>query len=426
VFVSNQNLAVSPASAGIPYDFPTPLHDNAIGRNQIQTSLHYQANLAVQRDIGFSTTVEVAYVGNFGRHYYRQKTTNNVPLNAYANVNNLFNGEAISANFIRQDFPGMGALNYATSDEVGLDYNSLQLSVQHRLTHGLQFGFAYTLAKGQGIRGWDNFTEQSYGDAGNRAVYYGPLVASDQGQERRHVAVLNYSYQIPTINKPILKYVLGGWEASGVSTFVTGDAINPSCSSNSSNKGIANNDPSLSGQNLNRCEFVAGMGLGSLTSGYDMTSGGTYSLVEDQLHFNVNAIQRPLPLNAAGQEVAFTALAPNLNGAVKGNVGQGGPAGIVPYAALRNPGWSNWDFTLGRRLPIKVGHGGNVRLQLQFYNLFNQVEFNAMYATQTFNTTNSTGGYGGGNNATSGGRVAGQYTGVQNPFNFGVTIRFDY
>jgi len=29
--------------------------------------MHYQGNLAFQRDIGFHTVVEVAYVGNFGR-----------------------------------------------------------------------------------------------------------------------------------------------------------------------------------------------------------------------------------------------------------------------------------------------------------------------------------------------------------------------
>jgi hypothetical protein len=135
----------------------------------------------------------------------------------------------------------------------------------------------------------------------------------------------------------------------------------------------------------------------------------------------VNALQRPLPLNAAGQEVMFSATAPNLNGAVNGNIG------MLAYAPLRNPGWSNWDFTLARRLPIKVGHGGNVRLQLQFYNLFNQVEFNAMYASYQFNSANSAGGLGGGNTLVDGnGRSVGQYTGTQNPFNFGVTIRFDY
>ena len=43
------------------------------------------------------------------------------------------------------------------------------------------------------------------------------------------MAVINYSYQIPTLDKPVLKYVLGGWEVAGVTTIVSGDAVNPSC-----------------------------------------------------------------------------------------------------------------------------------------------------------------------------------------------------
>ena len=57
-----------------------------------------------------------------------------------------------------------------------------------------------------GMRGWDFRTEEVGGDAALRAFYYGPLavnaegLASDQGQERRHVGVINYSYQIPGMN----------------------------------------------------------------------------------------------------------------------------------------------------------------------------------------------------------------------------------
>src|SRR5204862_414435 len=82
--------------------------------------------------------------------------------------------------------PGIGQVNYGTSNEVGLDYNSLQLSVQRRLSHGLQMGMAYTLSKGEGMRGWDYVTEELYGAAGLRARYYGPQLSADTGLERRH------------------------------------------------------------------------------------------------------------------------------------------------------------------------------------------------------------------------------------------------
>ena len=147
-------------------------------------------------------------------------------------------------------------------------------------------------------------------------------------------------------------------------------------------------------------------------SGYDMTSGGTYSLVEDQLHFNVNALQRPLPFGTTFSTNGV--LAP----------GSTGNLGNVPWGALRNPGWSNWDFTLSRRFPVKWSdsHTGNIRVQLQFYNVFNQVEFNRLGAIYAFTSANATGGFGGGNTNTQ----TGKYVDTQPPFNGGITIRFDF
>jgi hypothetical protein len=238
--------------------------------------------------------------------------------------------------------------------------------------------------------------------AGLKALYYGPQTASDQGQERRHVAVINYSYQIPTPNVPGLRQLLADWEASGVVTMVTGDPINPSCGSDDPS-GVANNDPSLSGVSA-RCEYVAGQ---SLNGGYTVDSS---LAIEDQAHFNLNALQRPYPtgtsFNASGL------VAPGSTGNI-GNVG---------YGVLRNPGWSNWDFTLARRIPVKLGRTGNVRVQLQFYNLFNQVEFRTLNASFNFNEANASGGFGGDNSTADTGR----YTATQNPFNASVTIRFDY
>jgi hypothetical protein len=68
-----------------------------------------------------------------------------------------------------------------------------------------------------------------------------------------------------------------------------------------------------------------------------------------------------------------------------------------------------------------VGRGGNVRLQLQFYNMFNTVQFSSMNVDMSFagidpatglraNTANNTG----------------RYTAARTPFNGSVTIRFDY
>jgi hypothetical protein len=107
-------------------------------------------------------------------------------------------------------------------------------------------------------------------------------------------------------------------------------------------------------------------------------------------HFNLNAFRRPLPVNG------------------QGNLGN------APVGILRHPSWQNWDFTMARRIPLNIGRGGSVRIQAQFYNMWNLVQFQRQAATYTFSSSGNT------NTRT------GQYDQVVNPLNFGLTVRFDY
>jgi outer membrane receptor protein involved in Fe transport len=202
--------------------------------------------------------------------------------------------------------------------------------------------------------------------------------------------VLHYSYDIPNPaqNIPILRHALDGWEASGVTQFTSGNPLNPICGTNMS--GVENTDPSLSGifrggsSSLNatnaRCELT-GEPIFNVARDPNLAE-------EDQMHFNVNAFRRPKP-----------------NGS-EGNLGN------APFGVLRHPGWSNWDFTVARR--FRVWGRANLRVQLQVYNLFNQVEFVTMDADYLFGPD---------------GNVSpdtGKYTATTNPRNVGLTLRFDF
>jgi hypothetical protein len=112
-----------------------------------------------------------------------------------------------------------------------------------------------------------------------------------------------------------------------------------------------------------------------------------------QVHFNPAAFRRPLPSNGIG----------NL--------------GNAPIGVLRHPSWWNWDFTLSRRIPVKVpgaARTGNARIQLQLYNMWDQVQYTQMAATYTFSATGNT-------NANTG-----KYTQTTNPLNVGLTLRLDF
>jgi hypothetical protein len=132
-----------------------------------------------------------------------------------------------------------------------------------------------------------------------------------------------------------------------------------------------------------RCDLVPGEDPNSFTQ--DTSVDEAY-----RTHFNLDAFQRPTP---------------------EGGVGS---LGNAPVGLLRHPGWQNWDFTLARRIPINVGRGGSLRVQAQFYNMWNLVQFQRMATAYTFSATGNT------NTDT------GQYDQTINPFNFGVTVRLDY
>jgi len=63
---------------------------------------------------------------------------------------------------------------------------------------------------------------------------------------------------------------------------------------------------------------------------------------------------------------------------------------------------------------VNIGRGGSVRVQAQFYNVFDLVQFQRLAATYAFSATGNT------NTTTA------QYDEIINPFNFGITIRMDY
>ena len=102
---------------------------------KLEPEKNYQANVAFQRDLGFNTVVEVAYVANVGRHFWRAKTANNIPPYAFGNPKNQFNTEAYNsnvANVLRRDYRGTGALSYLFTNDDVLNYNAMQLTLQRR------------------------------------------------------------------------------------------------------------------------------------------------------------------------------------------------------------------------------------------------------------------------------------------------------
>ena len=265
-------FAESPQNVGIPGGFPLPLHGQQMAQGELEPERNYHINLAFQRDIGFNTVAEVAYVSNIGRKYLAPEDDQQHPASMPTAIRTTCSTTRRSTRTSCAATSRASAeVRYLATDDDILNYNAMQLSVQRRLTKGLQMGMAYTLSKSEGMQGWDFMTEELGGKEGLRDRYYGPPAGNPTGvqdgrQDRRHVVVVNYSYMIPGAlqNVSVLKHVLRDWEASGVSTFMTGSNVNPTCNTNLT--GIANEDPTLTGAPV-RCELVPGQDIDEIRRG---------------------------------------------------------------------------------------------------------------------------------------------------------------
>src|SRR5690606_355473 len=123
------------------------------------------------------------------------------PLYGFADPAAQFNRAPLSEIYLYSEYPGIGRVTDFQYDQTSLSYNSLQFSLQRRLSQGLQMGMAYTLSKGMGMRGWDPYTADPSltinmggtavrgGDDALRRLYWGPTSV-----DRRHNLTVNYSY----------------------------------------------------------------------------------------------------------------------------------------------------------------------------------------------------------------------------------------
>ncbi|MGH9341270.1 MAG: TonB-dependent receptor domain-containing protein [Acidobacteriota bacterium] len=165
----------------------------------------YNWNLTVQREIGFETTVEVAYVGRAGTHLERTRELNALPIGTRTNSAN--NG--LDTNFLRP-FKGFSFINLG-ENAARSEYHGLQVQVNRRFSEGFSYGIAYTLSKSE-----DNAS-------GRRDQCWNPfddtLCWGASSFDSRHVAVMNFIYELPFLRA---NRILGGWQVTGVLQFQTG------------------------------------------------------------------------------------------------------------------------------------------------------------------------------------------------------------
>jgi hypothetical protein len=144
----------------------------------------HQYSLGIQRQLPFNTKLDVSYVGSATRkiltgdqqgsgarnlnvnsaaqiaqfradpNFFNQTVTN--PLAGLVPTNPTLNAATIRRELLLRPFPQFGAVNFVGENVGTLDYNSLQASVEKRLSRGLVGVVAYTFSKNIGALGYLN------------------------------------------------------------------------------------------------------------------------------------------------------------------------------------------------------------------------------------------------------------------------------
>jgi hypothetical protein len=169
-------------------------------------------NLSVQRQLLPTTILEVAYVGNMARHLIGQ-----IDLNQPTMAARIAN-PTVDVNAIRP-YRGFGHLE-SVAPLFTNNYNSLQVSINHKV-HGLTLGAAYTWSKDMTTMSNDRYSGE-ISNTYNPKMDYGP-----SGTNTPQVMEISYVYDLPFFKQQhgLEGRVLGGWEVSGITSFISGSAF---------------------------------------------------------------------------------------------------------------------------------------------------------------------------------------------------------
>jgi outer membrane receptor protein involved in Fe transport len=185
--------------------------------------LSYQYSAGIQYSVTPDTVLAVGYAGSHQIHQGLNVDINQVPYADLAGVYQYENNQGtlgINPDTVR---PYLGYSHiFVNSREAVTRYNSLQTSLEHRLTRGLQLQLSYTfshlisIGPNQDTEGRGRPVQDAYNLAAEKA--FGT-------QDQPHTLSINSVWEIPLFSRSgnrFLKNGLGGWQLNGIYSLRSG------------------------------------------------------------------------------------------------------------------------------------------------------------------------------------------------------------
>jgi hypothetical protein len=303
-------------------------------------------NLGVQWSFSNNWLLDVGYVGSEGRKFprlfsFNQADTPGTVLETYTAGSQ---GGPFFPGFGNLTAPGLGS--FLMESNSNSNYNSLQVTVNKRLSKGLQMLLSYTYS-----HSLDDYSGSDVSDIslipGNMVNEQSNYASSDF--DRRHRFVASYVYNLPDVYRggsAFGKKLLNSWSLSGIVTLQSGTPFS-----------IFGQDSAFE---ATRADLAPGRTLASA-----IKSGN----VADRLnaYFDPTAFVQPATIGDPG----FGQLGRNI---------------------IRGPKQINTDFSIMKFIPVRESQ--RVEFRAEFFNLFNNVNFanpvNIIYPSVDFGQIVST------------------------------------
>jgi hypothetical protein len=326
----------------------------------------YSMSLSIQRDIGFNTVVDVAYVGTLSRHLFQQRNLNAIPFGylftkaaqdptqfaggvvpdsdssiaqVYKDAGLKFDGSKALPDNLIKPFPGLGTISFRENTGTS-NFNSLQVSVNRRFSRGFTFSVAYTLSKALGT----NVGDFDFVNPYNVRLYDYRVL----GFDRTHSFVASYVYELPKLGRRLgdnwfTRAVFNGWQISGITSLISGSPFEP---------GVG-----LTGTNANQRI------TGSFTEPSRFRLKGDPTKGPNGLLINPDAFIIP--------EI--------------------GSLGLGERSYIRNPGINNTDLSIFKKFNFgDADKGRYIQLRFEMFNVFNHTQFAGINAGTNLAVPNGT------------------------------------
>ena len=391
------SYTVTPTTAGAPstlvLPFPLPAGVSGLqGTAPTDINFNYKSphlisyNLAIERELPGQIILNVAYAGSRGLNLWQPVSEENPD----CPTSNAFvpQGCPTGPTAAFPKFPGTtvipGSLpvwaatlanaprlnpffsNFSQFNAEGVSwYNSLQVNVTKKLTHGLQFQVAYTYSRLLDDTEGVSNSDTSNASTGQVENPFSPILDYGPGNfDIRHNLHINAIYHLPNFSEGhIASKFVNGWWTGSIVTIHTGVPFSPLLSSDREQAGLTGTNGGLERPSYVTTANLAAVTAQAVALGLTTCPAGSSGCIP-----YIPEVYNPKTVITHSVNQWFN---PN-----QFTLQPVGTIGNVGRNILREPGLDTWDFSLNKDTAwALLGEQGRVQFRAEVFNLLNHANF---------------------------------------------------